>query len=306
MRKERDTLSLNEEKGISTKITILIIAIILLALGPSIIGKAIQIPNTIKITGSTTVRPIAKEWRNVYMENHLRVRVSISGGGSGQGIADVKSKRSDIGMSSSEVLIDQEPNLIKHLIAYDGIILAVNKNFPRIDNLMKTGIKKSTLKKIYTGKINNWNQVPGINLDQELYNYTRSEISGTSEAFANFLEISQSEIDGAGQHGNSGTKQAIEQDKFSIGYISAAYAFSGNIQEIPIDSNNDGKLENYEKIESYNDLKVNIENYPLKRGLYFATKKEPGESAEEFINWCKNEGQKYVSKTGYIPIKLYK
>ena len=292
-----------EEKGIGKiqMIIVIIIVIVIGTIGASALGGNGSIEK-LKISGSTTVRPLARTWRNNYMEEHTGVRISVSGGGSGQGVADLLEGRSEIGMSSSESLIDLENELVKHVVAWDGIMVIINKNFPEHDTLMEKGISKDTLQKIYNGKITNWKEVPNVNVDHQLNNYTRSEASGTAETFAGFLGMTQGELDGAGQTGNSGVKQAVEQDKFSLAYIGAAYAFTGSIDEVPVDGNNDGEVQESEIIEDYNDLKSDVADYPIKRGLYFATKGEPTGFTREFLEWCENQGQKYVPNIGYVPI----
>lgn len=289
-------------RGIGIKTVIIVVIILIVAGVGAYIVAGGGSSKTLKVSGSTTVRPLAKTWRDQYMKENPEVRISISGGGSGSGIADVKEERSEIGMSSSESLVDKEPDLVKHVMAYDGIMVIANKNFPGLDNLMNQGIKKSTLQNIYNGNINNWNQVPGININHQLNNYRRSEESGTAETFASFLGMTQAELAGEGQTGNSGIKQAVQQDQHALGFVGAAYAFEGNIEEVPIDGNNDGQLQDYEIIEDYEDLKSDIDDYPIKRGLYFATKGEPTGLTKEFIDWCKEEGQQYVADVGYIPI----
>ncbi len=257
----------------------------------------------LSMSGSTTVRPLAKEMRNHFTEIYPKVKITIQGGGSGQGIADAKSGEVNIGMSSTEKLIKKENQLVGHRIAYDGIMVIVNKNNPILDTLEEKGIKQSTLKKIYNGTITNWSQISGIDYNASLTSYTRAEESGTAETLASFLETTQDELDGPGQTGNNGVKSAVGGNKNSIGYIGAAYAFSGNVEEIPVDGNNDNKVQGYEKVDSYDDLLGDVSNYPIKRSLWLVTKKgHISALAHSWINWCRTEGQEYVSDTGYIPI----
>lgn len=289
-----------KEKGIGTS-TIVIIGVIAIAAIAGFFALSIGSTKTLKISGSTTVRPLATTWKDHYTENN-DIRITVTGGGSGKGVSDVKKGLVDIGMSSSGSLIEEESELVGHLVAYDGIIVIINKNNPAVENLKQVGISKSTLQEIYEGGITNWNNIPGVNVNHQLNNYSRAEKSGTAETFANFLEMDQSELEGPGQKGNSGMKSGVESNKWALGFVGAAYAFKGSIEEIPVDGNNNNTLENYEKVIDYTYLNSHIDNYPIKRGLYFATKGTPSEAAEQFIDWCKTEGQQYVNDVGYIPI----
>lgn len=292
-----------KEKGIGKLTTVIVIVIIIVAAGIGFTmiqggGK------TLKISGSTTVRPLAREWRDKFVENNPDIQITVKGGGSGKGVSDVTKGLSDIGMSSSKTLVTQEEALVAHLIAYDGILVIVNEDNPILNVLEENGIKQSTLKKIYSGEITNWNEIPGIDQDQEIFNYTRSDESGTAETFADFENMTQGDLEGIGAKGNSGIKEAVGSNTWGIGYVGAKYAFKGSIEVIPIDGNNDGEIADYERIEDFSDLSSDIKNYPIQRGLYFATKGEPTKTVKTFIDWCKDEGQKYVADVGYIPISL--
>lgn len=280
-------------------VLLIIVTISILGAGATVVLGEEKI---LKLSGSTTVRPLARRWRDEFMKENPEIRISVKGGGSGKGVADVKGGLADIGMSSSKSLVAQEEDLVSHLMAYDAILIIVNKENPILDTLEEKGIDKSTLQKIYSGEINNWNEIPGINKDQSLFNYTRSDESGSAEVFAKFLEMTQGELRGIGVKGNSGTKEAISNNEWGIGYVGAKYAFDNSIEVIPLDGNNDGEISDYERIDSFNDLKSDIENYPIQRGLYFATKGEPTEIVKRFIEWCKDEGQTFVSEVGYVPI----
>ncbi|KXB05955.1 hypothetical protein AKJ53_01700 [candidate division MSBL1 archaeon SCGC-AAA382F02] len=290
-----------KERGIGTS-TLIIVGVVAIVAIAGLFALSLGPTKTLKISGSTTVRPLAKVWRDHYIQENSDMRITITGGGSGKGISDAQTGLADIGMSSSGSLIEGESGLVGHVVAYDGIIIIVNKNNPAVDNLKKVGISKSTLQKIYRDKITNWNNIPGVNINHQLNSYTRSDESGTAEAFANFLEMDQSELKGPGQKGNPGIKVGVESNQWALGFVGSAYAFEGSIEEIPVDGNNDNTLENYERVENYGHLKSHIENYPIKRGLYFVTKGTPSEAAEQFIDWCKTEGQQYVGSVRYIPI----
>src|SRR5271157_520915 len=79
------------------------------------------------IKGSTTVLPIAQGVLEAYMKAHPGVNISLSGGGSGDGIKALIDKSTDIANSSREIK-DNEISLAKekgvnpvaHTIAIDA------------------------------------------------------------------------------------------------------------------------------------------------------------------------------------------
>ena len=59
-------------------------------------------PESMTLTGSTTVLPIAQAVADAYMQAHPEANIQVSGGGSGVGIQAIINKKVDIGMSSAE------------------------------------------------------------------------------------------------------------------------------------------------------------------------------------------------------------
>lgn len=288
-------------KGLG-KLSILLVIVIIISIAGAGFTVIFGEERILKISGSTTVRPLAREWRDEFMKENSHIRISVKGGGSGKGVSDVKGGLADIGMSSAKRLVIEENDLISHLMAYDAILIIVNKNNPVLNIIEENGIGKSTLQKIYSGEIKNWKEVPGIDREHSLFNYTRSDQSGSAEVFANFFDMTQDELEGIGVKGNSGTKEVVSNNKWGIGYVGAKYAFDNSIEVIPLDGNKNGRIEDYERIDNFSDLSSDIENYPIRRGLYFATKGKPKGVVRTFIEWCKGKGQTYVSDVGYVPI----
>jgi len=99
------------------------IAIILLVLALCFTASAVW-AGKIVIKGSTTVLPIAQKVAEAYMKQNPDVKISISGGGSGNGIKALIDGSTDIADSSRFI----KPKEVK---------LAVDKTFTRVKS--KTG-----------------------------------------------------------------------------------------------------------------------------------------------------------------------
>lgn len=122
----------------------------------------------IEASGSTSVGPLmtalADKFETMVKEaNGQDVSVTVSGGGSGQGIEDANSGKTEIGMASKEVKkgtdVTNENVTILQLCA-DGIAVIVNKANPATD------IALDNLKKIYTDKALNWSDI-GVEFSEE-------------------------------------------------------------------------------------------------------------------------------------------
>ena len=107
----------------------------------------------IKITGSTTVLPIAQKTAEVFMNRYPDVRISVGGGGSGVGVAALIDGTCDIAdssrsMKSKEIqsAAAKGVNPKANVVALDGIAVIVNSS-NRIENLTMQQVKD-----IYTAK----------------------------------------------------------------------------------------------------------------------------------------------------------
>ena len=117
---------------------------------------------SINMDGSTTVLPIAQKVAEAYMKEHPDVNISVSGGGSGNGIKAIIDGTTDIA-NSSRFIKDEEVKLavekgaypVPFAVAYDCIVPVVHPS-NSVENLTL-----EQLKAIYMGKINNWKEVGG-------------------------------------------------------------------------------------------------------------------------------------------------
>ncbi len=112
----------------------------------------------ISVSGSTTNLPIAQAVAELYMDIHQTDEILVSGGGSGVGIRAVGEGTADIGMSSRDIRqteIEQYPDLVEHVIAYDGIGVIVNPENP------VSSLTLDQIKAIYKGEITNWREIDG-------------------------------------------------------------------------------------------------------------------------------------------------
>jgi phosphate transport system substrate-binding protein len=111
-----------------------------------------HLTGTLKVSGSTTVLPIADKAATDFEALYPGLTVTVNGGGSGAGISAVSQGTADIGMSSRD-LQSSENNLglVKYIIAKDGIAIIVNPQ----NNFVK-GLTLTQLKEIYKGDIVDW------------------------------------------------------------------------------------------------------------------------------------------------------
>jgi phosphate transport system substrate-binding protein len=242
------------------------------------------------IKGSTTVLPVAQGVLEAYMKAHPGVNISLSGGGSGDGIKALIDKSTDIANSSREIK-DKEITLAKekgvnpvaHTIAIDALTPIVHpKN-------KVNGLTIDQLSQIYQGKITNWKEVGGDDL--KIIVVSRDSSSGTFEAWGH-LVLSNAKVTPKAQlQASSGAVvQAVSKNRYAIGYVGIGY----------VDKSVKGLTVNGIPASAKTALS---KEYPIARPLYMYTDGQPEGVVANFIKFVLSPaGQKLVSKEGFIPV----
>lgn len=239
----------------------------------------------IVVTGSTTVQPIAEVAKEGFERRHSGVHVLVSGVGSSAGIENVIAGTSDIGTSSRDLKGDElDRGLVDTPIAYDAIAVIVNPSNP-VD-----GLTREQVKAIFEGRITNWKDVGGPDLEIGVVN--RDEASGTREAFSRIVldrerfDPSAVILPGTGQ-----VRSVVAQAPSAIGYISLGFVTS-EVKALAIDG-----------VEPSEEAVVEG-RYPVSRVLHFLTKGAPKGLVKEFIDYVLSAEvqERVVRDAGFIPV----
>lgn len=246
--------------------------------------------NSIVIKGSTTVLPVAQGTLEAFMKANPGVQMSLSGGGSGEGIKALIDKTTDIATSSREIK-DKEIELAKskgvnpvaHVVAYDAIIPVVHpKN--KVSNLTI-----DQLSQIYQGNITNWKEVGGDDL--KIVVISRDSSSGTFESWDHFV-MKKAKVTPRAQMlaSNGALVTAVAKNKYAIAYLGIGYV---NESVKPLQVN--GITASIRTAMS--------KEYPFSRELYMYTSGEPQGQTAKYISFVKSaDGQKIVAREGFVPL----
>jgi phosphate transport system substrate-binding protein len=247
--------------------------------------------NKVVIKGSTTVLPITQAGAEAFMKKNPGVNVSISAGGSGDGIKALIDKTTDIANSSRD-LKPEEITLAKskgvkpvaNKVAIDAIVPIVHSSNPISD------LSVEQLSLIYQGKIKNWKEVGGEN--RQIVMISRDTSSGTYETWEQkILHGAKVSPRAQLQASNGAIVQAVSKNKFAIGYIGIGY------------------LNKSVKALKVNGVEAGVQTaksgvYPVARPLFMFTDGEGKVQVAKFIKFILSpEGQKIVTKAGFVPIK---
>jgi phosphate transport system substrate-binding protein len=245
---------------------------------------------SITVTGSTTVLPIAQGAAESYMDDHADADIKVSGGGSGVGIQAIGEGTADIGMSSRELSADEMAkysNLQVTRIADDGIAIIVNPA-----NTVNS-LSLSQIKDIYQAKITNWKEVGGP--DQAIVIIGRDSASGTRSFFTEMvLEKENTAPTMLEKNSNGAVTQTVAQTPGAIGYVSIGY-LDNTVKGLDLQVNGN----------PITPTVANVKNgqYPVSRPLIMITQGSPQGLAKSYLDFIISPaGQKIVADEGYVTL----
>ncbi|HEX9838586.1 MAG TPA: phosphate ABC transporter substrate-binding protein [Anaerolineales bacterium] len=251
--------------------------------------------------GSDTIVNLALAWAERYQSNHPEVRISVTGGGSGTGIASLINGTVDLANASRKIKeeeIDEaksngiEP--VEHIIARDAIAVIVNPENP---------VSQLTLKQIsdiYSGRYSNWSEVGGD--DRPIVRLSRETNSGTHVYFLEtVLRLGNSDdktlfsMDTLLLPSSEGIIAEVRQNPNAIGYDGLGYV-PKDLKMIAI-AEEEGGAYVLPSIPTVND-----KSYPIARDLYMYTDGQPTGIVKEYLDWILSpEAQEIVAELGFVP-----
>lgn len=293
-----------------TKNIIYILLITLLALtgcGSSTSGETgeSQAAETIYIEnkGSDTIVNLALAWAERYQSEHPEVRISVTGGGSGTGIAALINGTVDIANASRKIKDEEIEEAkasgampVEFVVARDAIAIIVNESNP---------VNELTLQQIsdiYSGKITNWSELGGE--DRPIVKLSRETNSGTHVYFLEVvLRMGKSDdktlfsTNTLLLPSSEGITSEVRENPNAIGYDGLGYV-TPDLKVIAVAENAGGGY-----IIPSADT-VNDGLYPIARDLYMYTSGEPTGGIKDYLDWILSpEAQEVVVELGFVPIK---
>jgi len=257
---------------------------------------------TIVNKGSDTLVNLALAWAEKYHELHSEVEISVTGGGSGTGIAALINRTVDIANASRQITSGETQqakanggNPVEFVVAKDAIAIIVN-----LDN----HVDQLTLKQlsdIYSGKIRNWSEVGGE--DRVIVRLSRETNSGTHVFFLeNVIRMGNSNdktlfsTDTLLLPSSEGITSETRDNPNTIGYDGLGYV-TPEVKVIAVarDASSPFVLPSADS--------VNSGQYPIARDLYMYTNDQPTGVIADYINWIMSaEAQVIVTQLGFVPI----
>jgi phosphate transport system substrate-binding protein len=283
--------------------------ILLMFLGSSLSGCAPAGSTTsvaaaayIQNKGSDTIVNLALAWAEAYQKEHPDVRISVTGGGSGTGIASMINGTLDIANASRKITPEelkqgQANGLapVEFVIARDAIAVIVNPSNP------VSQLTLAQISAIYKGEINNWKEVGGE--DRPIVRLSRESNSGTHLYFLQtVIRLGSSKDKSIFSPttlllpSSEGIIAELTDNPNAIGYDGLGYVTPG-VKVIAVAKTADDPYI-LPSVET-----VNSGTYPVARDLYMYTGHAPAGAVKAYLDWIVSaEAQQIVAQLGFVPI----
>ena len=261
-----------------------------------------QTQTTIENKGSDTIVNLALAWAEAYQSVDPSVSISITGGGSGTGIAALINNTAQLANASRAIKEEERQAALANgidpyeiVIARDAIAIIVNHANP---------LEQLTLQQlsdIYAGKIDNWREVGGD--DRPIVRLSRETNSGThvyvletvlrlGDAKSTLLFDPRTLL----LPSSEGITTEVRDNPNAIGYDGLGYV-THEVKVLRIASDPAGP---YVLPSAHS---VNEGTYPISRDLYMYSNGAPQGLLKTYVDWILSPtAQEIVLDLGFVPV----
>lgn len=261
-----------------------------------------QPQTTIENKGSDTIVNLALAWAEAYQSVDPSVSISITGGGSGTGIAALINNTAQLANASRAIKEEERQAALANgidpyeiVIARDAIAIIVNHANP---------VEQLTLQQlsdIYAGKIDNWREVGGD--DRPIVRLSRETNSGTHVYFLEtVLRLGDSKSTLLFDPrtlllpSSEGITTEVRDNPNAIGYDGLGYV-THEVKVLRIASDPAGPY----VLPSAQS--VNEGTYPISRDLYMYSNGAPQGLLKTYVDWILSPtAQDIVLDLGFVPV----
>jgi len=245
---------------------------------------------------------LALAWAEAYQAIKPEVRISVTGGGSGTGIASLMNGTVSIANASRAIKNEERETAQKNgiepvefVVARDAIAVIVHPENP---------INELTLQQIsdiYSGKINNWAEIGGEN--RPIVRLSRETNSGTHVYFLEtVLRLGEKDnktlfsMDTLLLPSSEGITAEVRDNPNAIGYDGLGYIVP-EVKMIAV-AKEIGSGYIIPSSETVNDG-----TYPIARDLYMYTNGQPDGELKIYLDWIiAPAAQEIVTALGFVPV----
>ena len=279
-------------------------AILITACQPGASSESDESSVSLQNVGSDTIVNLALAWSETYTVLNPEVSISVTGGGSGTGLAGLINGTVDVANASRTIKTEEEEaavangiDPVQHVIARDAIAIVIHPDNP-VDDLTI-----GQLSLIYSGAITNWSEVGGE--DRPIVLLSRESNSGTHVYFLEQVvrrgdseDVTLFSPDTLLLPSSEGISTEVRQNPNAIGYDGLGYV-TDDQKVVAVARTIDGPY-----VLPTEDS-VNDGSYPIARDLYMYTAGEPSGEIAAYLDWIINgeAAQEIVAELGFVPLR---
>lgn len=252
--------------------------------------------HALDISGASTVQLLVEKLIPLYTGQGGET-VKLSGGGSGAGIKDASSGKSQIGMVSRDLKADEKSVFQNKVIAIDALAVIVNKANPVNE------LSKAQLIDIYTGKTDNWKDIGGN--ERRIIRISKEVGRSTLELFEHYTGLLSADRNKADKPQISRQSHIIGSNiealtlvggmPGAIGYVSVGTARALAQAGMPV------KIVLLDGVDP-TDEAIKEKRYPIVRPLNLVYTKEFPSVAAFLAVALSPQGQEVVKSLGFLPV----
>jgi phosphate transport system substrate-binding protein len=255
--------------------------LVTLLFGAFLLGPLAGLADTsISAAGSTALLSLMKAFATAYQASHPGVSISVTGGGSELGIAQVTAKAVDMGNSD---ILSTNPDLFDHKVAVIGFAVITNPSAG------VTNLTKKQLQDVYSGKVSNWKDVGGK--DAKIVVINRPISSGTRAVFQKTIMGSLKLTETGGTLGENGT--VVSAVTMTTGATTYATFSATRSKERIVEISIDGVAPTDENVKSG--------EWPIWSYEHIYTNGPATSEVSRFIAFI-HSGSAILKQLGYIPV----
>jgi len=270
---------------------------------------------SLNVVTSPDLYNLTLKWADAYCSLNPDLKINVIQS-EDKGIAAALTTNAGIGIINDHTyaaLGDQ--SLWSMVVGRDVIVAVMNDKNPALGEIYRQGITSDRLAIMLENPENrSWGKLLGNNQDIPVHIYTSSDAAVIS-GLQDFLKTTRENAGGIKPIDGKELISAVRNDPYALGFCKLNdiidqdhQNFTSNIKLVPIDKNNNGKIDYMEEI--YSNLQdfsrgVWIGKYPkaLTGGIYSVSSAKPNNEAEiAFLRWIVTEGQNFLSPSGYCDL----
>jgi phosphate transport system substrate-binding protein len=271
-------------------------------------GENEELSGDIRISGSSTVYPVAQEVSRQFKQDHAGVSFNLTRDGSSGGFknvfipgdSDINNASRPIKDSEVQQLRDADIEPVEFFVAQDALTVVVNNEADWVDSIsleeLKTIWSPDTAPETWADVNDDWP-------DEPFDLYGPATTSGTFDYFTETVVGEEGAIreDFEGTEEDDLIAQGVQGNQYAMGYLPFAYYTNNPDSTKALDLSQDGGDPVEPSLEG-----AKSGNYPLARPLFFyanMNKVQEKTHLQEFIRFYVNEADEdYVAEEiGYVP-----